>query len=80
MAEALLASNTPLYVAGGKPVRAVPGEIPISPVITVPEVPVLVMAVPARIAYDSAKPRSTGVSPLAAGDRKAMAMRHIIKT
>ena len=69
----------PLFVAGGKPVRAVPGEIPISPVTTVPMVPVLVMVVPARIAYDSANPRSTGVSPLTEGDRKATATRHIIR-
>ncbi len=44
---------------GGKPVIAVPGESPMFPEMT--EAPVLVMALPAKTAYDAAVPRFTVV-------------------
>ena len=43
-------STAPLRTAGGKPVMADPGKIPILPVTTVPKTPVLVTVEPARMA------------------------------
>lgn len=50
----------PLTRPGGKPLMAVPGLTPISPVMT--DGPVLVIDSPARTAKASAVPRGTGVA------------------
>ena len=66
-----------VWLPGGNPVREVPGESPMSPLMVVG--PVLVMVLPARTAYVDAVPRLTvAVAAMADWVPKAASVKNAI--